>query len=74
MKAVREADPAEIKNYYDRLRTICSFPEQLVFLDEKLKDGRDTFWYYARSKHDNKAVAKVLFSHGNRVSMLAALD
>ena len=73
-KAAREAAPEEIQNYYDKLRPIYSFPEQLVFIDETSKDGRDAFRRYARSKRGTKAVVKLPFSRGNRVSVLAALD
>ena len=38
-KAAREAAPEEMQNYYDKLRPIYSFPEQLVFIDETSKDG-----------------------------------
>ena len=73
-KAAREAAPEEIKNYYDKLKAIYSFPEQLVFIDETSKDGRDAFRRYARSKRGTKAVVRLPFSRGNRVSVLAALD
>ena len=73
-KAAREAAPEEIKNYYEKLRAIYSFPEQLVFVDETSKDGRDAFRRYARSKRGTKAVVKLPFSRGNRVSVLASLD
>ena len=42
-KAAREAAPEEIQTYYDKLKSIYSFPEQLVFIDETSKDGRDAF-------------------------------
>ena len=73
-KAAREAAPEEIKTYYDKLRAIYSYPEQLVFIDETSKDGRDAFRRYARSKKGTKAVVRLPFSRGNRVSVLAALD
>ena len=73
-KAAREAAPEEIKNYYDKLKAIYSFPEQLIFIDETSKDGRDAFRRYARSKKGTKAVVRLPFSRGNRVSVLASLD
>ena len=73
-KAAREAAPGEIKNYYDKLKSIYSYPEQLVFIDETSKDGRDSFRRYARSKKGTKAVVRLPFSRGNRVSVLACLD
>ena len=42
-KAAREAAPEEIQTYYDKLKAIYRFPEQLVFIDETSKDGRDAF-------------------------------
>ena len=73
-KAAREAAPEEIQTYYDKLKSIYSFPEQLVFIDETSKDGCDAFRRYARSKRGTKAVVRLPFSRGNRVSILAALD
>ena len=73
-KAAREAAPEEIENYFNKLRPIYSFPEQLVFIDETSKDGRDAFRRCARSKRGTKAVVKLPFSRGNRVSVFAALD
>ena len=73
-KAAREAAPEEIQAYKAKLNAIYSFPEQLIFIDETSKDGRDAFRKYARSKRGTKAVVKLPFSRGKRVSMLAALD
>lgn len=73
-KAAREAAPEEIRVYYAKLKAIYSYPDQLVFLDETSKDGRDAFRRYARSKAGSKAYAKVPFSRGNRVSVMAAMD
>ena len=46
-KAACEAVPEEIKIYYEKLKPIYSYPEQLVFIDETSKDGRDAFRRYA---------------------------
>ena len=73
-KAAREALPEEILIYKAKLDAIYSYPDQLVFLDETSKDGRDAFRRYARSKRGTKAVVKLPFSRGNRVSVMAALD
>ena len=73
-KAAREAMPHEIKYFKDKLEPIYSYPEQLIFLDETSKDGRDAFRRFARSKRGTKAVVKLPFSRGKRVSVLAALD
>ena len=72
-KAAREAVPEEIRNYYDKLKPIYSYPEQLVFIDETSKDGRDAFRRYARSRKGTKATVRLPFSRGNRVSVVAAL-
>ena len=74
MKAAREAAPAEIKKYYDKLRAILSYLEQLVFLDKESKDEQEVFWNYDHSKHGTKEVVRVTFSRGNRVSVCAALN
>ena len=73
-KAAREAAPEEIRTYYNKLKAIYSYPEQLVFIDETSKDGRDAYRRYARSKRGTKAVVKLPFSRGKRVSILAAMD
>ena len=73
-KAARESVPHEIDIYYEKLLPIYSYPEQLLFIDETSKDGRDAFRRYARSKRGTKAVVKLPFSRGERVSVLAALD
>ena len=74
MKAAREAASKEIKNYYEKLRAICSYPEWLLFLYETSKDGRDEFRLYAHSKNGTRAVLRVPFNRRNRVSMFAALE
>ena len=56
------------------MKAIYSFPEQLIFIDETSKDGRDAFCRYARSKKGTKAVVRLRFSCGNRVSVPASLD
>ena len=73
-KAACEAAPAEIRIYHAKLKAIYSFPEQLIFIDETSKDGRDAFKRYARSKKGTKAVVRLPFSRGKRVSVVAALD
>lgn len=73
-KAAREAVPAEIRNYEAKLRSIYHYPGQLVFIDETSKDGRHAYRRYARSKRGTKAVVKLPFARGKRVSILAALN
>jgi len=64
-KAAREAVPEEIRNYYEKLKPIYSYPEQLVFIDETSKDGRDAFRRYARSRKGTKATVRLPFSRRN---------
>ena len=73
-KAAREAAPLEIRTYEAKLRSIYHYPGQLVFIDETSKDGRDAYRRYARSKKGTKAVVKLPFSRGKRVSVFAALN
>ncbi|KAG7363506.1 transposase [Nitzschia inconspicua] len=73
-KAAREAMPAEIRNYQEKLHAIYSFPGQLVFIDETSKDGRHAYRKYARSKKGSKAIVKLPWSRGKRVSVMAALN
>lgn len=73
-KAAREAAPLEIRTYQAKLRAIYHYPSQLVFIDETSKDGRHAYRRYARSKQGTKAVVKLPFSRGKRVSVLAALN
>ena len=40
-KATREAASEEVKNYFEKLKVIYSFPEQLIFIEETSKDGGD---------------------------------
>jgi len=72
-KAARESVPEEIRNYYEKLKPIYSYPEQLVFIDETSKDGRDAFRRYARSRKGTKATVRLPFSRGNHVSVVATL-
>ena len=73
-KAAREAAPEEIKIFYEKLFPIYSYPEQLVFIDETSKDGCDAFRRYTRSKRGTKAVVRLPFARGTRVSIFAALN
>ncbi|KAF4133841.1 DDE superfamily endonuclease [Phytophthora infestans] len=41
--AARESVPQEIANYKAKLRTIYSYPEQLILIDETSKDGRHAY-------------------------------
>ena len=72
--SAREAAPVEMQNHCDKLGTICSFPEQLVLLDETSKDMWDALWHYAHSKHGTNAVVRVPFRRANRFSVLGDLE
>jgi transposase len=73
-KRAREATPQARQNYYDTLKQWYSYPEQLVFLDETSKDGRDAMRRYARSRVNTPALVKIPFSRGKRVSAVAAFS
>ena len=73
-KAAHEAAPEEIHLYHSKVKAIYHYPAQLVFIDETSKDGRHAYQRYARSKRDTKAVVKLPFSRGKRVSVIAALN
>ena len=51
-----------------------SYPELLLFLDETSKDGRHAFRRHAWSERNTKAVVRLPFSRGKRVSVLAVAD
>jgi transposase len=73
-KRAREASPQARKDYIDILKKWYRFPEQLVFVDETSKDGRDAMRRYARSRVNTPAIVRVPFSRGKRVSCLAAIN
>lgn len=73
-KAAREAVPAEIRIYKEKLLPLYSYAEQLIFLDETSKDGRHAYRRYAWSRRNTKAIVRLPFRRGKRLSILAALD
>lgn len=74
IKAAREAQPAEIRNFQQKLLPLYSLAHQLVFIDETSKDGRHAYRRYAWSKRNTSAVVNLPFARGKRVSVMAALD
>ncbi len=68
----REAVPRELEEYYLRLSPFYKYPEQLLFIDEASKDGRDAMRSKAWSPRGERAIVTVPFSRGARVSVLAA--
>lgn len=73
-KSARECIPREVSAYKSKLEAIYSYPEQLLFIDETSKDGRQAYRWYAWSRRNKKAVVKLPFKKGERRSILAALD
>ncbi|ETV66706.1 hypothetical protein H257_16916 [Aphanomyces astaci] len=73
-KRAREAADFELHDYYRRLRPFYSNPDQLVFVDETSKDGRDALRKYAWSKRNTNAIVALPFSRGQWVSALAAFS
>lgn len=73
-RRAREAVPIEVATYMAKLRCFYTYPEQLLFLDETSKNGLDSMRGYAWSKRGTKAIARVPFKRGARVSIMAACD
>ncbi len=73
-KRAREATPKSKQEYYDTLDRIYSYPQQLVFVDETSKDGRDAMRRYARSKKGTPAIVRVPFSRGKRISVVSGIS
>jgi DDE superfamily endonuclease len=73
-KRAMESMPAEIQNYKEKLSQFYSYPEQLVFVDETSKDGRDSYRKYGRSAVNQRCTVRRSYGRGSRVSVLAALD
>lgn len=73
-KRAREAIPIELEDFKFSLQPFYNFPEQLVFVDETSKDGRDAVRQYAWAPIGAPAVVSLPFSHGKHVSTLAAFN
>jgi hypothetical protein len=73
-KRARESIPAQILEYYNKLAPVYSYPEQLIFIDETSKDGRDCLRRHGWSRINQPAVVHQPFQRGCRVSALAAFD
>lgn len=73
-KRAREAVPMELEDFKFSLRPFYNFPEQLVFVDETSKDGRDAVRRYAWAPIGSPAIVSLPFSRGQRVSALAAFN
>ncbi|OWZ06684.1 Transposase [Phytophthora megakarya] len=55
-KRTRESMLAEVEEFYRKLRPFYSGPDQLVFIDETSKDGRDALRKYAWSRRGTSAI------------------
>lgn len=73
-KRAREAVPRELEDFKFGLRPFYNFPEQLVFVDETSKDGRDAIRRYGWAPVGAPAVVSLPFARGKRVSALAAFN
>jgi transposase len=72
-KRAKEALPREREIYLNSLKTWYSYAEQLVFIDETSKDGRDCLRRYARSKRGKAAIVRLPFQRGKRISVVAGI-
>jgi len=68
-KRARESIPEQLKEFYVKLRPVYSYPEQLVFIDESSKDGRDCLRRYGRSRVNTPAIVNQPFQRGSRGSI-----
>lgn len=73
-KRARERVSEETAVYYSKLSQYYAGPDQLVFIDETSKDGRDALRKYAWSRRNTPAIVALPFNRGERVSVLAAFD
>jgi transposase len=73
-KRVREAQPAEIELYYDKISYFYLYPEQLIFCDETSKDGRSATRRYAWSQKGTAAIVNLPAARGQRISLLASFS
>lgn len=73
-KRARKALPAEDDLFVSKLRCWYGDPAQLVFIDETSKDGRDSMRRYAWSARGTRAIVRVPFTRGKRISVFAACD
>lgn len=73
-RRAREAVPKEIEAFTAKMQCWYRYPEQLLFVDESSKNGLDSMRRYAWSERGTKAIVRVPFARGKRVSILAACD
>lgn len=63
-KRARESIPGEIELFYEKLVPFYSSPQQLVFVDETAKDGRDVLRRHAWSGRNEPAIVSQPFARG----------
>jgi transposase len=63
-RRAREAIPLEIIAYQRKMAAFYSYPEQVVFVDETSKNGKDSARKYAWSRRGTKAIVSLPFSRG----------
>lgn len=73
-KRAKESQPHEREDFFHRLRAFYLYPEQLVFVDETSKDGRDAQRSMAWALRGQRAIVQVPFIRGSRVSALASFN
>ncbi|KAF0705417.1 hypothetical protein AaE_014525 [Aphanomyces astaci] len=71
-KRATEAADFELRDYFGHLQPYHLYPDQLVFVDETSKVGRNALRKYAWSKRNTKAIVDLPFARGDQVSALAA--
>ena len=71
-RQAREALPAELNAYYDRLSVFYQYPSQIIFADETSKDQRAAIRHYAYSPINTPAVVRLPQSRGTRISAFAS--
>jgi hypothetical protein len=64
----------ELEDFKFGLRPFYNFPDQLIFVNETSKDGRDAIRKYAWAPIGSPAIVSLPFSRGQRVSALAAFN
>jgi hypothetical protein len=64
----------EVHHYYRKLTQFYSYPDQLVFVDDTSKDGRDSIQKYAWNMRNTTAIVSLSFGRGERVSALVAFS
>jgi hypothetical protein len=70
-RRAKEATPKVLQNFYDKLHSFYSYPDQVIF-DETSKDARSALRKYAWSKRNTPAYVELTAGKSKRVSVLAS--